>query len=387
MAEPSVTPRRSQDALTVSAVNRLAREHIEQGLPPVWITGEVSGWKQYASGHCYFTLKDRDAQLRCVMYRSDAQRLPALPTNGMSVRVIGGLTLYEKRGEFQLVARRMAADGGDGLWRIAFEKLRARLDREGLLAAERKRPLPRCPTTVGVVTSPLGAVLHDILHTIERRAPWTRVVFSPARVQGDGAALEIAAAVRLFTRARVADVLIVGRGGGSVEDLWPFNEEPVARAIAESPIPVISAVGHETDVTIADLVADRRAPTPSVAAEMAVLDGATLRRELAALEHRLRTGLRAPTMHRRRRVEYLGERLRERMRRGVRERSSRLQALAGRLDALSPLAALGRGYAVPLDGDGHVLRTRDEFGPGMPFELRVSDGRVPCRVDEQVEER
>ncbi|MGH7483121.1 MAG: exodeoxyribonuclease VII large subunit, partial [Longimicrobiales bacterium] len=299
---------RPDEALSVSAVNRLARELIEGGLPPLWVAGEVSGWRRYASGHCYFGLKDADAQIRCVMFSSDARRLPADPEEGMAVRVLGGLTLYEKRGEFQLRARRLEAAGEDGLWRLAFERLKSKLDEEGLLSAARKRPLPRCPVTIGIVTSPLGAVLHDILHVIERRAPWTRVVLSPTRVQGEGAAGEIAAAIRLFARAPV-DLLIVARGGGSIEDLWPFNEEPVARALADARVPVISAVGHETDVTIADLVADLRAPTPSAAAELAVPDGDTIRRNLDACGERLRAALERRVERPRRRLDHLAQRL------------------------------------------------------------------------------
>src|SRR5690606_22253835 len=239
---------------------------LEARIPPLWVEGEISGWKRHSSGHAYFCLRDVNAQIDGVMFRSDVQRLPIEPEQGMHVRAFGTVTLYGKRGDYQFVARRPEATADGGPWRPAFERLRKRLQREGLLDRSRKRPLPRHPRAGGVVTSPVGAALHDILHVIERRAPWTRVILSPARVQGEGAAFEIARAIALFERARVSiDVLIVGRGGGSTEDLWAFNEEPVARAIAASPVPVISAVGHEVDVTIADLVADLRAPTPSAA--------------------------------------------------------------------------------------------------------------------------
>ncbi len=377
-AERPTTER--ERALSVSQVNAFARRLLEANIPPLWVTGELSGWKRHSSGHCYFTLKDDVAQLRCVMWSSDARRLPTEPEPGMRVRVLGGLTVYERRGDYQMVVRRLEADGGDGLWRLAFERLRERLGAEGLLDASRKRALPRCPLRVGVVTSPVGAVLHDILHVIERRAPWTQVVFCPARVQGDGAAAEIAAAIRLFGRSSAADVLIVGRGGGSVEDLWPFNEEVVARAIAACAQPVISAVGHETDVTIADLVADVRAPTPSAAAELAVLDRAALERELAAYTSRLRGGLVARVREPARRADALRGRLAAVMERGVRERSHRLRESAGRLHALSPLAALGRGYSVALGDGGRVLRGRRDFPRGSRFGLRVSDGTVPCEV-------
>ncbi|MGH7443598.1 MAG: exodeoxyribonuclease VII large subunit, partial [Longimicrobiales bacterium] len=243
-----------QDDYTPSSLNAFARTLIEGALPPVFLRGEITGWKRHAaSGHCYFTLRDARAQVRCVMWSRDAVRLPAEPEEGMDVRVFGTLTLYEKRGEFQLGVRELEAGGSDGLWRLAFEKLRARLEGEGLLAPERKRPLPAHPTVIGVVTSPVGAALHDILHVVRMRAPWTRVIVAPAKVQGEGAAADIARALDALDRTGAADVIIVGRGGGSTEDLWAFNEEIVARAIARCSVPVISAVGHEIDVTIADL--------------------------------------------------------------------------------------------------------------------------------------
>ncbi|HSJ25629.1 MAG TPA: exodeoxyribonuclease VII large subunit, partial [Longimicrobiales bacterium] len=344
-------------ALSVSALNALVRRKLESEVAPLWVEGEITGWKRYASGHCYFCIRDANAQVSAVMFRSDARRLPVEPEEGMTVRAFGSVSLYEQRGSFQFIARRMEGTGDDGLWRIAFERLRDRLAAEGLLAPERKRPLPRHPRVVGVVTSPVGAVLHDIVHVIRRRAPWTRVILSAARVQGDGAALDVARALRLLQHSPAQpDVIIVGRGGGSMEDLWAFNEEPVARAIAECPVPVISAVGHEVDVTIADLVADLRAPTPSAAAEHAVPDGDALREELAVARLRLGRALRryaaARRDHlevarerltgrmerlledRRRRLDVQGERLEQRMRRLLEQRRARLSRLAGQVEAL-----------------------------------------------------
>lgn len=366
---------------TPSAVNALARELLESAFPPLWVVGEVGSWTRASSGHCYFTLRDADAQLRCVMFRGDARRLPADPDEGMEVRALGELTIYERRGGFQLIVRELDARGGDGLWRIAFERLKEKLDGEGLTAADRKRPLPDHPARVGVITSPVGAALQDVLNGLERRAPWTRVVFSAARVQGDGAAEEIAAAVRRFAAADAADVLIVGRGGGSVEDLWAFNEEPVARAIAECPIPVISAVGHEVDVTIADLVADARAPTPSAAAEYAVPDRRGVLRELDELVARMERASRTAIAERRGEVLVHARALDRAVRTLAGARADRLARIAGRLDALSPLAALRRGYAVPLDEDGRILRSVRDFDADEPFRLRVVDGRVDCRVE------
>lgn len=390
--------------VSVSALNAHVKRMLESGLPPLWVEGEITGWKRYASGHCYFCVRDAGAQISAVMFRSDAQRLPTQPEEGMKVRAFGSVSLYEKRGDFQFIVRRIDATGDDGLWRLAFERLRQKLEGEGLLAPERKRSLPRYPRTVGVVTSPVGAVLHDITHVIRRRAPWTRVILSPARVQGEGAALDVARALRLLERSPVPpDVIIVARGGGSVEDLWAFNEEPVARAIAECSVPVVSAIGHEVDVTIADLVADLRAPTPSAAAENAVPDGAALREELDHTRHRLaralrryaaarretldRTGerlearMRRVVETRRRHLDVAGERLTQRMQRRLEQRRAVVARLAAQLEALSPLSALARGYAVPLDAAGHVLRTRAEFQSGRPFALRVTDGTVPCIVD------
>jgi exodeoxyribonuclease VII large subunit len=342
------------------------------------------------------------------MFSRDAQLLPTDPEDGMKVRAFGDLTLYEARGEYQLVVRRLEADGAEGLWRIAFEKLRAKLEAEGLLAADRKRVLPRYPTCVGVVTSPTGAAFHDIVSVLARRAPWTRVVLRGARVQGEGAAREIAAAIEALGRSGLPDVMIVGRGGGSVEDLWAFNEEPVARAIAACPVPVVSAVGHEIDVTISDLVADVRAPTPSAAAETVVPDASVLLAQLARTPARLEQGVRRASARRRARVEDGLLRLTrsfrrrldpvrqsldrsldrlERRARGLTERrGSRLSGLAGRLEALSPLSTLQRGYTVARTPDGRLLRTVALFEPGMEFHLRLRDGTISAEARHVVEE-
>jgi len=366
---------------TVSQLNRGVRRLLENRVGTLWVSGEVTGWKRYdRTGHCYFGLRDSEAQARAVMFRTDATRLPMDPDEGMEVRVLAEPTLYEARGEFQLVVRALETVGEDGLWRLAFERLRARLDAEGLLAPERKRPLPSCPATVGVVTSASGAALRDMLHVIERRAPWVRVIHRHARVQGEGAALEIADAIRAIVERTNVEVLIVGRGGGSIEDLWAFNEEPVARAIAACAVPVISAVGHETDVTIADLVADARAPTPSAGAERAVPDALDLERRLDGCAGTLRYALSRTLERRRTRQRDLARALRRGVADRLRDRRERTARLAGRLEALSPLGALARGYAVPLAPGGHVLRSAAEFRPGARFELRVRDGSVACDV-------
>ena len=387
---------------TVTQVNRAVRSLLEDTIESLWISGEVTNWTRARSGHCYFTLKDEQAQLRCVMFKTEAVTLPSDPEEGTTVRAFGGLTLYEARGEYQMVVRRLEAEDAEGLWRQAFDRLRSKLEAEGLLAPERKRPLPRFPEAVGVVTSLAGAALADILTVVRRRAPWTRVIVRGARVQGEGSGDEVAEAIQALGGSGLVDVLIVGRGGGSLEDLWAFNEEAVARAIVACPVPVISAVGHEVDVTISDLVADVRAPTPSAGAEAAVEDGEGLADALSITRTRMSGALRAIAFHRR---EALGVRLSQLRRAGadlVRPRReavsragdrmdsairglwtlkrARLTEVAGKMDVLSPLATLGRGYALPQDVNGRILRTVEAFEVGGRFSLRVSDGSVPCEV-------
>jgi len=409
--------------LTVSQVNRQVRRLLEKSWSDVHVAGEVGQWTRHRSGHCYFGIKDADAQLSCVLFRDAARRLPMDPESGMEVRVTGRLTLYEPQGKYQLVARSVVPLGEDGFFRMAFEKLRRRLTEEGLIDAARRRPLPRMPRRVGVVTSTTGAALRDILQVLARRAPWTEVIVAGARVQGDGSSLEIAEAIHRLGRVGGIDVMIVGRGGGSLEDLWAFNEEPVARAIAASPVPVISAVGHETDHTISDLVADFRAPTPSAAAESAVPARTAIEEYVARARrglqthlrrwverravflehapHRLARGIERRLQPARRRVQAVHQGMRYALRGAVdrrRQRLSRSERLApllrtrverlrarlhrgaGRLDALSPLGTLERGFAVATDPSGRVLRGIDDFGEDGEFDLRVADGRVSARV-------
>lgn len=387
---------------TVSQINKAVRALLEDTLPPLWISGEVANWKRPASGHCYFTLKDELAQLRCVMWRGEAARLPMDPEEGMRVRVYGQLTLYETRGDYQLSVRTLEGEEGEGLWKLAFERLRGKLELEGLLLPERKRALPRFPQTVGVVTSLTGAALHDILTVLRRRAPWLKVLVRGTRVQGEGAAQEIADALRVLGGSGRVDVVIVGRGGGSLEDLWAFNEEPVARAVAECPVPVVSAVGHEVDVTISDLVADFRAPTPSAGAEAVAPDVEELLRYVSGAGTRLSRGLRRSVEGPRRvlsdrwaRLRRLGLNLVEPRRRGLidlqagmaraigsilQNRRFALVRLGEKMDALSPLSTLRRGYAVPLDPSGRVLRTPADFAPGETFQLLVLNGRVEAET-------
>ena len=390
---------------SVSQVNRAVGRLLEESIESLWVSGEVAHWTRARSGHCYFTLKDEQAQIRCAMFRTEAATLPTDPEQGMNVRAFGGLSLYVAKGEYQLIVRRLEAEGEEGLWRLAFERVRAKLDAEGLLAPERKRPLPAFPGTVGVVTSLAGAALHDIITVVRRRAPWTRVVVRGTRVQGEGAGVEVAEAIEVLGRSGLADVLIVSRGGGSLEDLWTFNEEVVARAIAQCPVPVISAVGHEIDVTVADLVADHRAPTPSAGAEAAVQDAEALGEVLALKRDRMSRALRGAALRRRdalvvrrgqlrRSASVLarprrdalgraGDRMEMAVRKMVSLKRTRLSEGAGKMDVVSPLGTLARGYALPLDEAGRVLRSSADLEPGLRFSLRVSDGSVPCEALER----
>jgi len=414
--------------LTVSQLNRQVRQLLERSWAEVQVAGEVGNWTRHRSGHCYFGIKDADAQLSCVLFREAARRLPIDPEAGMEVRVTGRVTLYEAQGRYQMIATSVVPLGEEGFFRIAFEKLRRRLEAEGLIDPARRRPLPRMPRRVGVVTSTTGAALRDILQVLQRRAPWTEVVVAGARVQGEGSASEIAGAIDRLVRGGDVDVLIVGRGGGSIEDLWAFNEEPVARAIAASPVPVISAVGHETDHTIADLVADFRAPTPSAAAESAVPDRVAIdeyvarartglrdrlrrwverrkvlvdnaphrlarsierrlepaRRRVAKVDEAMPWAIRRALERRRQRVSR-GERLEPLLASTIERLRSRLHRAAGRLDALSPLATLDRGFAVATDDEGRILRGIDDFAEGGEFHLRVADGRLRARTEAKEE--
>lgn len=371
----------AETALAVSELNAAARRVLEESFPPLWVAGEVADWTRAQSGHCYFTLRDESAQLSCVMWRRHARRLPTEPEEGMEVSAFGEVSLYEDRGDYQLLVRRLEARG-EGLWRLAFERLKRKLASEGLLDDARKRPLPRVPLSVGVVTSRTGAAVRDVVSVVRRRAPWTRIVVSDCRVQGEQASGEIVRALERLVEHDAVDVIVLTRGGGSVEDLWAFNEEEVARAVAACPVPVVSAVGHEVDVSISDLVADRRAPTPSAAGELVVPDGEALRADLRRIAEGLVSGLRGRTRTGRERARRAAERLVGGVERRLERWEGRLERLGGRLDALSPLGTLERGFAVPLDEGGRVLRRVADFAPGDDVELRVVDGRVGCRVRE-----
>ena len=372
------------------------------------VQGEISNYKLYPSGHHYFTLKDGEGALRCVMFRGDAASLRFRPQNGMLVVAAGRITVFPRDGQYQLYCVRLVPQGAGDL-HLAFEQLKERLGREGLFDPGHKKPIPKFPRTIALITSPAGAAVRDMIRILGERWPAARVRVLPVRVQGEGAAREIAAAIAWANLHQAADLIITGRGGGSMEDLWAFNEEEVARAIYRSDIPVISAVGHEPDVTIADYVADLRASTPSNAAELAVPH----RRELASLlakeGERLRGGLARSLGQYRQRLERLGRsramtdpasyfrdkrllldyqssRLVHALERGLGGRREELGRRAAALDALSPMKVLGRGYAIPRREGGALVKSVEELSPGQGLSLEMRDGKVLCRVEDVLPE-
>ena len=369
----------SDGAWTVAQVTRRARQLVEAGLQPLWIKGEITGFKTYRSGHWYFSLRDAEAQLRCVMWRTDNQRVSRQPEDGLQVFVEGKPTVWEERGEFRITVKRLIPTDADGQWELQLRKAKAALERDGLLDPARRRPLPRFPARIAIITSPDGAALHDILTVIERRWPAVEILLLPTRVQGEAAERELCRALRLTNEISV-DVAIVGRGGGSREDLWAFNSEKVARAVAAVEVPIISAVGHEQDIVLTDLVADLRAPTPSAAAEAVVPDRDETTRVVEVLARRLGRSLTSRTMLGGERLERTADRLHVAMSNQVEQRATRLSMLSGRLDALSPLRVLQRGFAVARDDTGKVLKTVRDFTVGNDFRLTVTDGDVRARV-------
>jgi exodeoxyribonuclease VII large subunit len=363
------------NAISVSDLATELRVLVESGLQPVWVRGEISDFKRYKSGHWYFSLRDSSAQIRCVVWASDQRGIPASPDDGMQVVVLGQMTVYPARGDLQLRVRRIEAVG-DGLWRKAMEQTLAKLRGEGLLDDSRKRPIPQFPKRVAIVTSADGAAIRDIVAVMRKRNAGVQIVLCPARVQGDGAALEIAAALRRVARWAHADLVIVGRGGGGKEDLWAFNDERVARAVVECPVPVISAVGHEVDITVCDAVADLRASTPSAAAAAACSAREEIENAFALRSHHLSDAIASRVQGARSNLEKLGRHITHRAEGIVAARKSLLTGAAGRLNALSPLATLSRGYAVARDSKGKALTSTRQFRAGLSFELLLHDGRV-----------
>ncbi len=371
----------AEGAWTVTEVTRRARAVIEAGLPALWIRGEVTGFKAWRSGHWYFSLRDKTAQIGCVMFQSDNRGLPAPPAEGTQVFVFARPTIYDAKGDFQLNVRELLSTEQGGLWKLALEKAKASLRKDGLFDPARKRRLPSFPRRIAVVTSPDGAALRDIEVVITRRWPLAELVLVPAKVQGEGAEASVCAALARLTKGGLdVDVAIVGRGGGAAEDLWTFNSERVARAVAAVSVPVISAVGHETDVTLCDLVADVRAPTPSAAAEAATPDRGEVLVHVERLGERLARGLKQRSQRAVDRLDRTGDRLTGAIQSRLEQSRALLTAHSAHLEALSPLKILARGYAVARDENGRVLKQVKQLPSGREFTLRVTDGEVDARV-------
>lgn len=395
---------------SVSQVNGYLKELVDGDplLRGLLVRGEVSNYKCYPSGHHYFSLKDEQGSIRCVMFRGDAARLRFKPVNGLSVIAYGRVSVYPRDGQYQLYCTQLMEDGRGALDR-AFEELKRKLEAQGLFDPAKKQPLPAYPRRIALVTSPAGAAVRDMIRILRQRWPLTEVLVVPVRVQGEGAAEEIAAAIHQVNNRDDIDLIITGRGGGSREDLWAFNEEPVAWAIALSNIPVISAVGHEPDVTISDYVADLRASTPSNAAELAVPDQQQERQRLEGLTLRLRQAmevqldrdrkeltrleqsrvLRNPVAvvdDQRMRLDGVQRRLAMALERTLRRGRVELAGLAGRVDAMSPLKVLSRGYAIA-KAEGRAVTTVEQVQPGQAMDVLVADGVYHCRVEEKEEQQ
>ena len=392
--------------LTVTQLNEYIKAKIDSDkfLASVWIKGEISNFVHHKTGHFYFTLKDENSLVRSLMFYSAASKLMFHPENGMKVIVHGRVASYIRDGIYNFYVDAMEPDGVGALY-IAYEQLKKKLELEGLFRQERKKPLPKIPTRVGVITSPTGAAIRDIINVISRRFPYAKIVLYPSLVQGEGAAPQLMQGVRYFNETNSADVIILGRGGGSIEDLWAFNNEQLARTVASSRIPVISAVGHETDFTICDFVADRRAPTPSAAAELAVPETEELKRKIGNITGRMATLLESSIQVKKKSLESLAA---SRVMRNpiyiLDEKKTRLfmestrfesatklllsdkraifEKTASKLEALNPLSVLLRGYSAVFHEDGTLLKSTKDVAVGDTVVMRTSDGKIQATVTE-----
>lgn len=396
---------RTAPVLSPSQVSQYIKGFMDQDrlLSGLLVRGELSNYKMYPSGHHYFSLKDREGSLRCVMFRGDAASLRFRPENGMQVIAAGRVTVFPRDGQYQLYCTRLTPEGVGDLY-LAFEQLKEKLSREGLFDPGHKKPIPAFPDTIALITSPAGAAVRDMIRILRARWPMAQIRILPVRVQGAGAAEEISTAIRWANETAAAQLIITGRGGGSMEDLWAFNEEVVARAIYHSEIPVISAVGHEPDVTISDFVADLRASTPSNAAELAVPHQEEMRESLSILEQRLRGSVSQRLEQSRRTLNRLGasramtepgayfkdkrllldyesRRLTHGLERSLSAQRERLGKLSAALDAMSPLKVLGRGYSIAVKESGGVITSVADGRPGEAFILKVSDGQFDCQIN------
>ncbi len=396
---------REQNILTPTGVSQYIKSLMDRDrlLSNVMVGGELSNYKKYPSGHHYFSLKDSEGAIRCVIFRGDVGGIQFQPQNGMKVIATGRVTVFPRDGQYQLYCTRLVLDGVGDL-HVAFEQCKEKLYKQGYFDPNHKQPLPRYPKKIALITSPAGAAVRDMIRVLGARFPLAEVCVLPVHVQGEGAAQEIAAAIGWANYYQVADLIIAGRGGGSMEDLWAFNEEILAAAIYQSNIPIISAVGHEPDVTIADFVADLRAATPSNGAELAVPDWRELQSWLSGAESymlrqltnqlerhktaltrlensRVMTNPQSYFGDKRMLLDFQQNRLTQGLSNSMNQQKHRLGNLAGKLDALSPLKVLGRGYAIPRLPDGQVLASTKQASPGDKFNLTVSDGEISCRVE------
>ena len=390
-----------EPVLSVSALNTAVRNQLEQRFPPLWVEGEIAQLTVASSGHMYFSLKDAGAQVRCALFRTRAARLGWQPRQGDKVRARVQVTLYEARGEFQLTVETLVK-GGLGTLYERFIQLKAELEAAGLFRSDRKKPIPAFPRTIGIITSPQAAALHDVVTTLERRAPYTRLILYPTLVQGAEATAQIVRAIQLANQDGRADVLLLCRGGGSLEDLWSFNDADVVRAIAASNLPIIAGIGHETDTTLADLAADVRAPTPTAAAELIAPDKTRLLQQIAQYRQRLQqltnrrledawlrldsysARLRSPTALLERQQDRLRQyetRLQLWSRRALEQQQRHLNELRLRLLALDPNQPLQRGYALITDDAGHLIDSVHKAPPQTHVRLRLADGQLAATID------
>ena len=389
----------------VSVVNRYVKQLLQQDmiLSGLWVSGEISNFKRHSSGHLYFTLKDREGSVAAVMFAGDARSLAFRPQDGQQVQVQGYISLYEKTGQYQLYVRKMEQQGSGQLYQ-AFEALKQKLQAQGLFDMDRKKPIPVYPRKIGIVTSPTGAAVRDMIQIARRRHPGVQLVLYPALVQGMEAAPTIVKGIRKLDRMPEVDVIIVGRGGGSIEDLWPFNEEMVAMAIAQAQTPIVSAVGHETDFTIADFVSDLRAPTPSAAAELTVPDVRSVLGQMDGLEQRRYRAIQRKQLTYRQQLALLWQKvqagdprrkldeLRQQLdmqeqrqlhlwKQCLQQRQYRLEHLSSSLELLSPQHQLDKGYAMVMDEKGRIVSAVEQVAKGQALRIQMKDGKIAATVE------
>lgn len=377
-----------KQGFAVSEVNQYLKQLLESqsDLHHIPVLGEISNFKRYQSGHCYFTLKDEKSALKCVMFKSSAAHLSFTPQNGEKVVALGSISIYERDGVYQLYVTAMRRQGVGDLMQ-AYEALKEKLTKEGLFEESRKKPLPRLPRAIGIITSPSGAAVHDIITVSRRRNKGVKLILYPVKVQGEEAAGEIVRAIDFFHRHHLADLLIVGRGGGSIEDLWAFNEEPVVRAIAASEIPIISAVGHETDFTLSDFAADARAATPSQAAEIAVIDVAAYRNGIAFYWDKAAKLLEKEIHENAQLADSLQQELTQAMAAELDAKKHRLSLMAAKLSALSPLTVLSRGYSITTTAGHRAVQGVSDVSVGDTIRTTVADGTISSVVSGIEKER